>query len=80
MNKEKFDYLWKITLLIVLTIAILYMFYEWNKIDKEALACQISPFDYGQAKAKEQGINCYYSCFTSDYNRINEKVNLSDIP
>lgn len=68
MDKSKFDMLWKTALLIVLTISIIWMFYEWRQIDKEAMACKNAPFIWGQMKASEQGMNCSYYCEGEDVN------------
>lgn len=61
-RKERFDKFWKIALIIILTISICYMFYEWNNINKEAMACRNAPFVWGVEKAKERGIFCIYYC------------------
>jgi len=58
-----FDYWWRIALMIILVVALFYMFSEWQKIDREAMACKNAPFLWGKQKAQEMGINCYYSCF-----------------
>jgi len=70
MNKEKFDYFWKITLLIVLVLAIGYMGYAIKGLNQEAMACRISPFVWGVAQAEKQGIYCYYKCLKDDVARI----------
>lgn len=57
-----FDYYWRIGLMIILLLALFYMFYEWRQIDKEAMDCKNSPFDWGKQKALENGFYCYYSC------------------
>jgi len=69
--KQKFYYYWKITLLIILVISIVYMFYEWRSIDREGLACKNAPFVWGKLKAEEKGIHCSYECVSDSLNRIN---------
>jgi len=66
MDKDKFDMLWKIILLIILMIAIFYMFYEWKMIDKEGILCRSDPFGWGMEKANKSSISC--TCF--DFGKI----------
>ena len=68
--KIRFDYYWKIALIIILTLSICYMFYEWKNINKETMACKNAPFVWGVEKAKEQGISCYYHCTSNALERL----------
>ena len=80
MNKEKFDYYWKVSLIIILTIAICYMFYEWRSINNEAMACKNAPFEWGQAQAKKSGLSCYYQCFDNSMDNLNTQNMTFHIP
>ena len=62
MEKERFEKIWKVCLLIALIIGMYFMFSEWKNIDREAMACKNAPFVWGKQKASEQGITCTYSC------------------
>lgn len=75
-RKIRFDYYWKMSLIIILIVAMVYMFWEFRNINKEGLACKSSPFVWGQEKAKEQGVYCYYDCS----NDKRTEINLSNIP
>lgn len=70
MNKEKFDYYWKIALMIVLILGMIYMFWEFKQINKQGLECHSAPFEYGVREAEKQGIYCYYSCAKNDFERV----------
>ena len=74
MDKQKFDMYWKIALMVILVAGILYMFYEWHNIDKEAMQCKSNPFEWGKLKAQEQGISCYYSCSKGNANEMNYTI------
>lgn len=47
MNKEKFDYYWKVILIILLIIGMVYMFWEFSHLDKQGIKCRTQPFVYG---------------------------------
>lgn len=47
MNKEKFDKVWKIMLLTVLILGMIFMFWQFSQIDKEGIACRTQPFVWG---------------------------------
>ena len=71
MDKVKFDVFWKIALLVVLLVAIFYMFWEYRQIGTEGLTCIQSPFEWGKLKASEQGIYCSYQCSNTKPFEIN---------
>lgn len=82
MDKQKFDYYWKIALIVILIFGMAYMFYEFNQINKKGLECHSAPFEYGIREAQKQGISCYYECFKDSANQLwNQKIdfNLSNI-
>jgi hypothetical protein len=70
MDKEKFDYYWKIALLVVLILGTIYMFWEFKQINKQGIECHSNPFEYGVKEAEKQGIACYYSCAKNDFDRV----------
>lgn len=55
---EKFDYSWKIVLLIVLIAGILLMSLEFHNFNKEGALCKNQPFIYG-AKILKASCFCY---------------------
>lgn len=72
MNKEQFDYVWKVALIVILLVSIVYMFYEFSTINKEGMACKNAPFIWGKQKALEQGFYCSYYC---SYNNVSDIMN-----
>lgn len=79
MNKEKFDYYWKIALMIVLILGMIYMFWEFKQINKQGLECHSNPFEYGKQEAEKQGLFCAYECFRESANTLwNQEINLSN--
>lgn len=70
MDKEKFDYYWKVALIILLILGMLYMFWEFNQINKKGIECNSAPFEYGIREAEKQGLYCYYKCAEEDINRL----------
>jgi hypothetical protein len=78
LNKQKFDYYWKIALIIILIFGMAYMFWEFNQINKKGLECHSAPFDYGIREAEKQGITCFYDCFKSNEGFIpTQKIDLN---
>jgi len=78
MERQKFDVIWKIALLVVLLIAIFYMFYEYKQMGKEGLTCIQSPFEWGKMKAEQQGVYCSYQCLNKDKSAILFQVNFTN--
>lgn len=79
MDKDKFDKLWKIALLIVLILGMIYMFWEFKQINKQGLECHSAPFEYGIREAEKQGLYCAYECFRESANNLwNQEINISD--
>ena len=68
MNKEKFDYLWKIALIIILLLAMAYMFKEFKDINREGLDCRRQPFTWGAKEFSKQYNNdpVFCSCTIGD--------------
>ena len=64
MNKEKFDYYWKIALIIILLIGMAYMFKQFKDINEEGLACRKQPFVWGASEFSKRYDNdpVYCSC------------------
>lgn len=78
MDKQKFDYYWKIALMILLIVGMIYMFWEFKQINKKGIECHSAPFDYGVREAEKQGLYCYYSCSKGMIEKAwNTKLNLS---
>lgn len=48
--------------MILLILGMIYMFWEFNHINKQGLECHSNPFEYGKQEAEKQGLYCYYSC------------------
>jgi hypothetical protein len=71
MEKQKFDVFWKIGLMVILLVAVFYMFYEYKQISREGLTCIQSPFEWGKMKAQEQGLYCSYQCSNTKPYEIN---------
>lgn len=79
MEIKNFDYYWRIALLVVLILGMLYMFWEFKQIDKENQGCASTPFEYGIREAEKQGLYCQYTCLRNDFERVwNLDLNLSN--
>lgn len=77
MDKQKFDYYWKIALIVILVLGMLYMFWQFNQLNKKGLECYSAPFDYGVKEAERQGVYCYYNCLKGDVDWAwNQKIDL----
>ena len=68
MNKEKFDYYWKIALIIILLISLGYMFKQFSQINEEGLDCIKQPFVWGAREFSKKYDNdpIYCSCQMGD--------------
>jgi hypothetical protein len=78
MDKTKFDYYWRIALLIVLILGTIYMFWEFKQIDKKGMECAHTPFEYGIREAEKQGLYCYYTCLRNDVDDVlNKRIELN---
>lgn len=78
MDKTKFDYVWKVVLLIVLILGMIYMFWEFKQINKQGIECHSNPFEYGVREAEKQGVACSYSCAKNDFDIVwNAQINFS---
>lgn len=64
MNKEKFDYYWKIALIIILLPSLIFMFKQFNDIEKEGIRCREQPFVWGASEFSKRYNNdpIYCSC------------------
>ena len=79
MNKEKFDYYWKIALLIVLIIGMGIMFKEWKEIKMDSINCIQDPIEYIKEKLdKDCIINCYDIKVVDEDWRYNFDLNISN--
>jgi hypothetical protein len=80
MDKEKFDYYWKIALLVVLILGTIYMFWEFKQINKQGIECHSNPFEYGVKEAEKQGLVCVYNCLEESANSLmNQKIDISNL-
>ena len=61
MDKQKFDYYWKIALIVILIFGMIYMFWD--------LITSIKGLEYHSARLnmeserQKNGISCFYECF-----------------
>ena len=82
MNKEKFDYCWKIVLIMILLFSLAIMFKQFSQINKEGLACKKQPFVWGASEFSKEYNNdpVFCSCtigsrtFTFNENVFNPKI------
>jgi len=61
---QNFDYYWRILLMVILLVALVYMFAQWRQIDSEAMTCKNQPFVWGAVQLEKYyntTIDC--SCF-----------------
>lgn len=62
MNKEKFNYYWKVILIIILILGMVLMFYQFNNINKAGIECRQNPFIYGAKVMTERVGVEHFSC------------------
>jgi hypothetical protein len=61
---EKFNYYWKIGLIIILLPSLVLMFKQFNDLDKEGTDCRKQPFVWGASELSKQydGDSIFCSC------------------
>jgi len=62
MDRDKFDYYWKVTLLIVLILGMIWTVVEFRQISREGVACKSNPFIYGAQIMAGKQANGHMSC------------------
>jgi hypothetical protein len=65
MNKEKFDYYWKVTLIVLLAFGMAFMFWQISQINERGIACQSQPFIWGAQQMTDRPDVDHFSCFCS---------------
>jgi len=73
MNRENFEYYWKIAVLILLVIGIVWTVAEFRQISKDGIACKSQPFIYGARvmAGKQSGghMDCSCQIYGDDYSK-----------
>lgn len=57
MNKENFEIIWKIALIVILIIAMVLVFVMFKQMSIEGITCLSQPFRYGAIKIIETQTN-----------------------
>ena len=73
MDKDKFDYYWKIALLIALVFGMIWTIVEFKEISIDGVACKSNPFIWGaqvmSSKQPNGHMDCSCRVYGDDYDR-----------
>jgi len=73
MDKDKFDYYWKIALLIALVFGMIWTIVEFKEISRDGVACKSNPFIWGaqvmSSKQPNGHMDCSCRVYGDDYDR-----------
>lgn len=70
MQKEGFDYYWKVIIIILLILGMIYMFWEFKSFNSKGLECAKQPFLYGARQMAERyGEDGFMDCFCTVGNK-----------
>jgi len=71
MCNKRFDYYWKVSLIVILSVAMIFMFWQFSQVDKDGVACKSQPFIYGARQMTERPnvdhVSCSCSIVGEDY-------------
>lgn len=74
MGQDKFDYYWKIALLIALVLGMIWTVVEFKQISREGIACKSNPFVWGARVMADKQPNGHMQCscqvYGDDYSKF----------